>query len=504
MTDTAWRQGAEYWRQRAGANGHHAGQNGKTPPADASRTSREQPASDEPVVAGVRCSELGNGAVLADRLAGHFRHVSGSKQWMEYVDGRWQPDLRCRVHQEALRGILGLYERLGGVEDARDRKRLRDHLHRSESHRAVQAALAFAAVDARIATSEGDLDATPGLLNVRNGTIELATGSLRPHDPDDLLTKQAPVVFDELTEAPRFQQFLHTIMPDKPTQCWLQQFFGYLLCGDPKEQIVPIAYGEGQNGKSTLVDVTSGVLGPYALKADIETFLTQRHGGGGAAASPDLARMRGVRLVFASEPAAGRRLHVGRIKDVSGGESIVARRLYGEPFEFTPQFALWISTNKKPIVPGDDPALWRRLRLVPFTVTIPEERRILGLADVILADEASGVLNWMLEGLRAWQTAGRLPHVETITQATHDYRTESDEIGLFIAQCCQTGPTLRVSATDLYQAFTQWFAREMGGKAPSQTRFGRDLADRGFDSVRDGVTYRLGICLLPDHSPHGK
>lgn len=477
------------------ANGKH-----DTPP-----TGKEQehaPRAGEPIVAGVRCSDVGNGERLAACVAGRYRAVPGAKQpWHVYASGRWERDERGSIAQEAKRATLDLYGRLADLEDDKERKRLRDHAVRSESQRSLQAAMALATTDPRIATSAAAFDATPGLLNVRNGTVDLTAGRLRSHDPGDLLTKQAPVCFDPTATAPTWERFLAEIIPDADERAWLQRYLGYTALGEPSEQVVAIAHGGGQNGKSTLRDVIQGLMGPYAMGASIETFLSQRHESGGGNATPDLARLPGVRYLFASEPGAGRRLHVGRIKEMSGGESIVARPLYGAPFEFVPQFSLWLSTNKKPVVPGDDPALWRRLRLVPFDVKIPEARRVLGLADRILADEASGVLNWILEGLRLWQQEGRLPVAERIEQATAAYRAESDEIGQFLAQCCEVGETLRVGATELYQAFVRWFGREIGEKPPSQTAFGRDLGERGFDSARDGITWRLGLTLLPDATP---
>ena len=306
--------------------------------------------------------------------------------------------------------------------------------------------------------------------------------------------------FDPEAEAPTWRRFIADIMPNEAQRDWLQLYFGYAAAGDPVEQVVAMAYGEGQNGKSTMIDVLCGVMGPYAMRSDIETFLTQRNNGGGSTATPDLARLPGVRFLFAAEPGAGRRLNAGRVKEISGGENIVARHLWGAPFEFTPQFNLWISTNKKPVVPGNDPALWRRLRLIPFTVRVPEERRVLGLANTILKKEAPGVLNWILEGLQVWREIGRLPSVESIRQATEDYRTESDEVGQFILQRCQIGQGLRVPATELYLEFVRWFGKEIGGKPPTQTMFGRDLNDRGLESCRDGVTYRMGLALLPEPS----
>jgi putative DNA primase/helicase len=218
-------------------------------------------------------------------------------------------------------------------------------------------------------------------------------------------------------------------------------------------------------------------LGDYALQADFRTFLERRSDG----PRNDLARLAGARFVAAAEAGEGKRLDESLIKLVTGGDTIVGRFLYQEHFEFPAQFKLLLAANHKPTIRGTDEAIWRRIHLIPFLVTIPEGDRDKDLVSKLRA-EAPGILRWAVEGCLSWQERG-LDAPPEVRQATSEYRAESDPLGGFFEECCRVEPNARVGATPLYEGYTRW-AESMGEKAMTQKAFGTRLRERGFNRVR--------------------
>lgn len=445
-------------------------------------------------------TDLGNAKRLVERHGHDIRYCTARNSWLVWGGHSWLWDESGEVERRAKETVLNLYREAADLLDKKERVELISHARRSEAATRIRAMMDLAKSEPGIPVAMHALDADPLLLNLQNGTVDLRTQDRRAHRRDDLITRVIAFDHDELADCPRFARFLNEVVPDAGTRTWIQQFFGYAISGSTSEHVVPIAHGQGQNGKSTLVNVIASVLGPYVERADIETFLMSRQTSGGSAATPDVARLRGKRLVFASESSPGRKLNVARIKDLAGGESIVARELYGKPFSFQPQFSLWLSTNDKPDVPGNDFGLWRRLRLIPFEVTIPEDQRILEFDNILVAEESPGILNWMLDGLTAWQKAGRLPTVPLIQTATEEYRIESDPIGRWIEEYCNVGQGLSAGASALYESFKKWFeSEESEAKPMNQTQFGRDLTKKRFEKylMPGGQKWRKGISLKP-------
>lgn len=445
-------------------------------------------------------TDLGNAKRLVARHGENIRYCGAKTQWLVWDEARWRWDEDGAIERLAKDTIINLYREAAEVATKAERNELINHAQRSEAATRLRAMISLAQSEPGIPVAMKDLDADPSLLNLRNGTLDLVTRELRPHQQSDLLTRIIDLDYDDLADCQRFTAFLEQVIPDAGTRDWIQQFFGYAVSGNTTEHVVPIAYGEGQNGKSTIVKVLKAVLGPYTEQADIETFLMNKQSVGGSAASPDVARLKGARVVFASESSPGRKLNVARIKDLAGGEAIVARELYGKPFEFTPQFSIWLSTNDKPDVPGNDFGLWRRLRLIPFEVRIPEKDRILDLDQVLVAEEAPGILNWVIDGLTKWRDAGRLPSVERIQAATEEYRIESDPVGRWIEECCNVGQGLSANASALYESFRKWFEMEESESKPmNQTAFGRDLSKKRYEKVvaSGGQKWRMGLALKP-------
>jgi len=246
-------------------------------------------------------------------------------------------------------------------------------------------------------------------------------------------------------------------------------------------------HGAGANGKSTLLNIIGALLGDYAQTAIFDTFLAKKEE---RSVNNDIARMQGKRFVSAIEAEGERRLSEVLVKQLTGGDTVTARFLFAEFFEFSPQFKIWLACNHKPIIRGTDHAIWRRIRLIPFTVTIPEAARDKHLTEKLRA-ELPGILAWAVQGCLTWQKTG-LQTPEEVKSATNEYQDCMDTIGAFISECCILTPEVRSKASDLYEVYKKWC--EAGGEyALNQRSFGLRLTEKGLDHVKSSGNYRKGI-----------
>lgn len=355
-----------------------------------------------------------------------------------------------------------------------------------------------------------DLDADPLMVNTLSGVlvfkvenhkgIKRATVELRPHDRGDLLTKMIPVVYDPKARCDGFRTFIDRIQPDPDMQGFLQRVFGLSMTA-LVEQMLCFFYGDGANGKSVLVDLIANILGDYAATAKIESLTGQNRRGGGDA-TPDLVPLIGARFVRSSEPDKGVQWQEGLIKELTGGEPILVRALQQDFVEVRPRFKLIVSGNHKPEIRGTDDGIWRRLKLVPFDVQIPEEERVPKQEmDARLFAEASGVLNWMVEGLLDYLEGG-LQEPTQIRSATQAFREESDPYGAFLEDACIiTGDAEdSLKSIDLVHGFNFWLGRKGEGEFKDRTvalalkdrsrRYRSKATGQKFTQLKSGGTMR--------------
>jgi putative DNA primase/helicase len=286
---------------------------------------------------------------------------------------------------------------------------------------------------ADLAVSPEKLDTDPMLLNVENGTVDLRTGSLRPHLPEDLITKLAPVEFDPVAEASRFMKFLKQTLVDAELIAFVQRFLGYSLTGSTEERALSVLHGVGKNGKSTLVEVFQNLMGDYSTTTNPDVVM--RHRNGDATAQYALAELKGVRLVSVSKTNRGVELEEATVKQITGNDTIGARAPYGRPFAYRPQFKLWLSTNHKPEIPDGSEAIWDRLRLIPFKKRFDGRRADPKLPEK-LRGEMSGVLAWAVQGCVEWHANG-LGTATAVDDATAAYRSETDVLQRFFSDECE-------------------------------------------------------------------
>ena len=311
------------------------------------------------------------------------------------------------------------------------------------------------------------------LLNVANGTVDLATGELRAHSRSDYLTKIIEIPYDAKATCLGFSKFLvDTFAGNLKLIGYAGRLAGYFLTGLTSEQKWWMFYGPTASGKSTFIQILHGLLGPYALALPDNFFLVSKN-------SSDFvtANLAGVRLATCVETNEGRRLDVARIKTLTGEDMISAAFKYENIFTFRPQCKLVLATNHPPHVPSGDDALWRRLKVLPLNVTVPPEKRIEDLAEKLLAEEGPGILRWAVLGCQGWQCDG-LDEPEEVTAAVNEYRSAEDIVQHFIEECCVREPTAQVERKEVYAAYTKW-AKDGNLNPMSKDRFGKELVRLG-------------------------
>ena len=406
-------------------------------------------------------------------------YVDDYKHWHTWQGSHWKKDNRRETQRRAHNMIIELY-RLGMVIDDDDtRAGFMKFVASWDRISGLRNILEHASSDPKIAKIPDELDRNKNLFNTLSGTIELDTMTCREHRQSDYITRVAPVQFDPNAKCPTWQAFLDRVVPDRSVQVFLQQAVGYSLSGDTSEQCLFILYGTGANGKSTFLEVIAALLGDYASHTVVDTLLIKQ----GTQIPNDLAKLKGARFVYSMESESGKRLAESMVKALTGGDTVSARYLYGEWFSFIPEFKLWLGTNSKPIVRGQDFAIWRRIRLVPFEQVIPPEEQDKHMVDK-LKDELPGILIWALEGCVDWMR-NSLFVPECVRDATADYKTEMDILADFLASYCDVDVPDQTPKGDLYDAYKSW-AEDNGERPLSQTKLGRLLKERGFQDGRTG------------------
>jgi putative DNA primase/helicase len=436
----------------------------------------------------------GRGETLAysdEVLAQNFiyKHIADLRytalwgQWFAWDGRRWAPDDKL-------------------VTFSMVRRLCYEHARQAESREAKSIASAgkvaaierLARADQRIAVTVNEWDADPWLLNTPSGTVDLRTGEMHKHNPDDKLTKITGVAPDSNCQVPLWTQFLTTVTDgDSDLIACLQRMAGYSLTGSTREHALFFLYGTGANGKSTFLNAITACAGEYHRVAPIETFTassTERH-------PTELAGLRGARLVTAVETEEGRRWDESKIKALTGGDTISARFMRQDFFQFVPQFKLIIAGNHKPGLRSVDEAIRRRFHLLPFTITIPPDERDQEFPEKLKV-ELPGILAWMIDGCRAWQQQGLAPP-EVVTEATAAYLEGEDAISAWIDGCCRREPNSFATLTHLFGSWNQW-ATKNGEHAGTTKKLSSTLQSKGFQPHRKNSARGLvGLRVLPEY-----
>jgi putative DNA primase/helicase len=437
-------------------------------------------------------TDLGNAERLIHRHGRNLRYCWLWGKWLVWDGKRWIKDDSGEVYRLAKETVASIYREAAAAPDDETRKALAKHAMRSESGARIKEMVDLARSDVPVMPEQ--LDASKDLLNVENGTIDLRTGLLREHQREDLITKTAPVEYDPDARAPLWETFLERVLPGEELRAFVQRACGYSATGDTSEQCIFINHGGGANGKSTFQEALAGALGDYAMRTPTDMLMVKRTGG----IPNDVARLKGARFVSASETEEGRRLAESLIKDLTGQDTISARFMRAEWFDFKPTHKLWLSTNHKPEIRGTDNAIWRRIRLIPWSVKIPPTDQDRQLPEK-LRSELPGILAWIVQGCLQWRLEGLQPPDE-VRRATQEYRVEMDVLAAFLSDCCVRAANEAAYAGELWGAWKRW-CEQTGETVGTQKKFGGRLSERGFSNRRDSKTGRklwVGLSLLPD------
>ena len=397
-------------------------------------------------------------------------------KWLIWTGRRWKIDNTGEVYREARDVIKNLLKEASETNDDKTRKLLSGFAHKSDTRSKYNAIVEMSKCDVPILPE--DMDSDPMLFNCINGTIDLRTGELREHRREDYITKIAPFEFDPNAKAPRWERFLNEIFRENQGIIqFLQRAVGYAMTAEVQEQVLLLLYGTGANGKTTLLETLLKIFGDYGKQAESDLLIVKRH----EQHPTGVADLMGARLVTAMEIGEGKKLNEALVKRLTGKDRLKARLMRQDFFEFDATHKIFMAVNHKPHIRGTDTGIWRRIRLIPFSVEIPEAKQDRQLQEKLLK-EAPGILAWAVRGCLAWQEQG-LGITTEIEKATNDYRVEMDTIGAFITECCIEGDNYKAKASELYECYCNWCDKSRELAIP-QKNFVFYLTERGFEKRR--------------------
>ncbi len=456
-----------------------------------------------------RMNDTGNAQRMYDLFGEDLLYCHDSKRWLVWDTCRWKEDHSGTIQTLAKDTVEAMHDFADSLPDGdtekdsgREIKQKSDiknkwqkHASSSGSTAKLKAMVENLQSEPNIPISMEDMDLNDWILPVQNGTIDLKTGKLRESRRSDRCTKIGNVVYDQKAQCPNFMNFLEQVQPDQDTRRYIQEALGYALTGDTSEETLFFNYGTGWNGKNTLMDIVVYILGDYSINIDSKTILTSDTQT--STTDYEVARMKGARLVTASEPEKGKTLNDSAVKKTTNSKALItARKLYQEPFDFVPTHKTFFSANHKPHVKDNSKGTWRRIRLIPFNVEITEDNRDAELPDN-LRTEASGILNWLITGCKSWQAAKSLKMSAEIELATSEYKVDMDMLTEFLKSVVVEGnENDTVPNKWLIESYNKW-ALDRGFKDMNYRTFSLAMMERGHKRVEHGGS-KQWICLKLD------
>ena len=425
-------------------------------------------------------SDIGNAARFEHRHGGRYLFTQATG-WLTYKNGLWIEDKTAKVDQAMVHTIGMIEEEAALVESDEAKAAVIGFAKASKSNRKIKDALERASKLKSIARDYAEFDKLENFFHCSNGEFNLETGTLVPHSPDFLATKGSKVKYDPSATCPGFERYLHEAMGGNENLiAYLRRCAGYTLTVSTGEAAMFILTGPSGTGKTTFLSILTGVLGTYAKRAQRGTFMLKR----GDEGQPfDYAGLEGCRAFIASETEEGKTLSVAKVKEITGNEaSITACRKFRDSYEFKPKCKVWLACNDFPKAPAGDEALWDRLKPVPFNVKFRDtENEVKDLAEKLVQEEGSGILNWMLRGLEEYMDIG-LAVPEEAKQKAQELRDEQDFLGRFLdertARTEANGEMVMVSR--LYDTFKAHSDATGEGRGWTRTKFNTEMRAKGY------------------------
>lgn len=439
-------------------------------------------------------TDLGNASRFIER---HGRTVRYSRKsgWWVYDSKRWVQSKELAL-AKAIETVRSISEEAASEQDEDTSKKLLRWSKTSQSASHIQAILPLSIANASIQIDTQNFNPDPLQFNCLNGTIDLRTGKLGSHQPEDMITNLANFEFNSDTECPKWEAFIDQIMQSNKVMAQsLQLIAGYAFTGLTSERCIYLLHGTGMNGKSVFLDTISEILGDYAAVVPASSLTMKLSGN---TIPNDIAMLHDKRLVTASETEANATLAEAMVKSVTGDRKISARFLRHEFFEFSPKFTLFLATNHRPTIKSMEPAIWSRIRNIPFNYKVPKEEEIPDFDEVLL-EERSGIFNWGLKGCLAWLGSGRKMNLAMeIEDATDQYRADQDIIQMFIDDCLVAVGNVNTPKARVYARYQKW-CDQTGHRALAANKLSQQLHERGFvDERTKNSRVWVGIGVLTD------
>lgn len=422
-------------------------------------------------------TDTGNAHRLYDKFGNIIRYSYNRKKWFFWDGKAWREDASGEVKKLADVICEDLKREAFMEQDEEAQASLLKWATRTASSKSKEAMIKECQHLEGIPASPDDFDRYPDYLNCQNGIVNLRNGELIPHDGNFMQSKICYAEYDPDGNVPQlWLKFLNDVTGgDKDLQLYIQKCVGYSLSGSNREQCAYFLYGMGNNGKSTFLDTISDLMGNYAANTQPESIMLKRFGGDSA--NSDIARLKSTRFVTCEEPTEGVRLNEGLLKQLTGGSKITCRFLYGDEFEYTPEFKIWVATNHKPVIRGTDVGIWRRIKLIPFEVNIPPDKVDKNLK-YKLRKEAPQIMSWAVQGCILWQKEG-LGEPQKVIDAVKEYKGEMDLLATFVEQCIEIDyeTKLKISAQEMFTLYMRW-AKANNEFEMSSAKFFREIAKK--------------------------
>jgi putative DNA primase/helicase len=464
----------------------------------------EPEASPAPLM-GYNLTDLGNAERLRDDFKGEIKYCYKFGKWYVWNTQFWEMDEGALIPSLAKKAVRKMLIEAADLDDLKERRRLTTHSLNSENNSRINAMISL--TQSEVPIKEEQLNTHKYKINVDNGTLDLKTGQLLPFNKEDYITKMANVEYDPNATCPLFIEFLNLIFNNNQNIInFIQKEAGISLTGDCGEQIINILWGNGNNGKTTLMNLFSKILvmGHYADNIPAESLMVNKYKDD---KHNDLAKLPGIRFLTVSEGEEEGCLNESLIKQMTGGDPITCRFLFHELFTYTPEFKIWYYTNHKPDIKGIDEGIWRRIMMIPFTVNVVEQLkkqgkpRIPNYENYLFNHEANGIFNWMVQGWTTYQKEGLNPPTE-VESAIKDYKTAMDSLQRWGDECCEKwepgNDGIRESFSNISNSYNQWAAQN-GEQTLKAKALAKRLDDKGFRTIKGAhnVKFRIGIKISP-------
>ena len=447
--------------------------------------------------------DQGRGLRMRDQFATVLKFNAVDKKWFFFNGSYWQEDIgnqRVELAAERVANSIKKEKPELSFSTKTDEDKAMNEWYRfqkdSRSHMAKMHMIDE--FKKYVIVKHGEFDKEDMLLNTESGYVDLSSGELHDHDIDKKFSHQTVAEYSDNVDAPLWEKFLNQIFNnDEELIHYVQKAIGYSFTGSVDEQCLFILNGRGRNGKSVFSNVVSDVAGNYAKQMNVQTIVAKKNQSGSA--NSDIARLEGARIVTSSELNEGDRFDESLVKQLTGGDKILARFLYGSEFEYKPKFKIWMATNHLPIIRGTDDGIWRRIKIIPFNIQIPKEKVDKKL-EYKLKAEYTGILNWIVQGAIMWQQEG-LKDPEAVAKVIETYRAEMDPLDAFLEECCTTGQNYSIKAREMYDAYHEW-AKESEEYKMSMTKFGREMSKKLLRVKRRDGWYYVGLKLKEPDSDY--